>query len=130
MIPVGWADDGAAVVGGGPEVVGLDGIMYGRPVENVIRGKIRDVESNRIYLEVDKVTNGIEAEDERKGGKSENGIRKAYLERYRGTEDCERERGSVLDGRARAVSSGDHGLFYGGRGGAFGCTDELHVHQP
>ena len=98
MIPVGWADDGAAVVGGGPEVVGLDGIMYGRPVENVIRGKIRDVESNRIYLEVDKVTNGIEAEDERKGGKSENGNRNAYLARYRGTEDCERERGRRKEG--------------------------------
>jgi len=50
MIPVGWADDGAAVVGGGPEVVGLDGIMYGRPIKKVIRGKRRDVEFNSGFI--------------------------------------------------------------------------------
>lgn len=50
MIPVGWADDGAAVVGGGPEVVGLDGIMYSRPIKKVIRGKRRDVESNSGFI--------------------------------------------------------------------------------
>jgi len=60
-------------------------------------------------------------------------IRKGIEERKiakGGEKEGKRERGSLLDGRARAVSSGDHGLFYGGRGGAFGCADELHVHQP
>ena len=109
MIPVGWADDGAAVIGGGPEVVGLDGIMYGRPIKKVIRegisSPIQDLfEVDKVKIELRPKTRGI-VERVKETARH---IRK----RYRGTEDCERERerGSVLDSRARAVGSGDHGF--------------------